>query len=357
MSAPSSPHPSTPAPSAPTDARPVKIGVVAIGRNEGERLALCLESVLHAERAVVYVDSGSTDGSVDYARRRGAEVVELDMSRPFTAARARNAGFERLLEVAPETELVQFLDSDCELVEGWMERGARELQEHAHVAVVCGRRQERHRDASVYNRLCDMEWDAQLGDVAFCGGDALMRVDAFRAAGGFNPNVIAGEEPELCVRLRAAGHVIRRLDTTMTLHDAAMTRFVQWWRRAKRHGHAAAESAHRHGEAGGTGDVRRVGSALFWGTVVPLGALASFGVGALVDCVCLGLVGVGLALIAYLLLSLRIVRSRLNHGDSSRDARDYALFCVLGKLPESLGILRYQANRVRGRTSPIIEYK
>jgi len=333
------------------------VGVVVIGRNEGERLARCLDSASGDSRTVVYVDSGSTDGSVELARARGAEVVALDLSTPFTAARARNEGFARLADVAPGVELVQFVDGDCELVADWIERGAAELDSAPELAVVCGRRQERHRDATVYNRLCDMEWDAELGDVASCGGDALMRVEAFRAVGGYNPTVIAGEEPELCVRLRAAGHGVRRIDAPMTLHDAAMTRFAQWWQRAKRHGHSAAESAARHGEAGGTGDVRRIGSALFWGLVVPGGAIATIVAGALVGCLQLGALAVGLALAAYLALVLRIVRRRLAHGDAARDARDYALFCVLGKLPESLGALRYHTDRLRGRASPIIEYK
>ena len=66
-----------------------EIGVIAIGRNEGERLRRCLDSVVGKGFSVVYVDSNSTDGSVDFARSVGAEVVELDMSLPFSAARAQ----------------------------------------------------------------------------------------------------------------------------------------------------------------------------------------------------------------------------------------------------------------------------
>lgn len=338
----------------PTD---LTIGVVAIGRNEGERLVRCLESARAPGRTVVYVDSASTDDSVLCAKELGAEVVELALSQPFTAARARNEGFARLMEVAPDTDLVQFVDGDCELVDGWLERGAAELASDPRLAVVCGRRRERHPETSVYNRLCDMEWNTAIGDAASCGGDALMRTAAFDDVGGFDPRVIAGEEPELCVRLRTDGYGVRRIDAPMTLHDAAMTRFSQWWRRALRHGHAAAESAASYGQAGGTGDVRRVGSALFWGLVVPTGALAGLVAGVLVDRVCLGLLGAGLAVLGYLVLTLRIVRGRLARGDGSRDALAYALFCLLAKIPESLGVLRYQANRLRGRASPIIEYK
>ena len=96
------------------------VGVVVIGRNEGERLRRCLESVRGAAQAIVYVDSGSTDGSVALATGLGATVVALDMRRPFTAARARNEGMRRLQAIAPDLVFVQFVDGDCEMVAGWL---------------------------------------------------------------------------------------------------------------------------------------------------------------------------------------------------------------------------------------------
>jgi len=168
-------------------------GVIAIGRNEGERLRLCLASAFGAAERVIYVDSGSTDGSVELARKLGADVVNLDLRRPFTAARARNAGWQRLLESAPTVEAIQFVDGDCEIVAGWLERAAAELAANEKLAVVCGRRRERFPGASVYNRLCDMEWNLPSGDIGFCGGDAMMRVAALKQVGGYNPSLIAGE--------------------------------------------------------------------------------------------------------------------------------------------------------------------
>ena len=67
------------------------IGVVAIGRNEGERLRRCLTAIPQGQ-TIIYVDSGSTDGSQDFARGMGLTVVDLDPGQRFTAARARNAG-------------------------------------------------------------------------------------------------------------------------------------------------------------------------------------------------------------------------------------------------------------------------
>ena len=192
------------------------VGIVAIGRNEGARLEACLESVVGRVGAVVYVDSGSSDGSVEMARGRGVEVVELDMSKPFTAARARNAGLARLKEVAPDVEFVHFLDGDCVVVDGWLDAAVEALRADAELAVVCGWRREREPDASVYNLICDIEWQAPAGITDACGGDAMMRMDRFESVGGFDESLIAGEEPELCVRLRARGWKILRVPMTMT---------------------------------------------------------------------------------------------------------------------------------------------
>jgi len=117
---------------------PDRVGVVLIGRNEGERLRDCLRSVLEAARNVVYVDSGSTTNSVANARARGVAVVELDMKVPFTAARARNAGYSRLRELQPDLQYVQFIDGDCMLVAGWLDAAVQFLDEEPAFAVVWG---------------------------------------------------------------------------------------------------------------------------------------------------------------------------------------------------------------------------
>ena len=225
---------------------------MVIGRNEGERLRRCLAGLGEDLASTVYVDSGSSDGSVSLARALGVEVVALDGQRPFTAARARNAGLARLRELVPDLELVQFLDGDCVMAEDWLVRARSAMAADASLAVVCGRRRERFPDATVYNLLCDIEWNAPPGLAQACGGDALMRIGALVEAGGYDESMIAGEEPELCLRLRQRGHRILRIAADMTLHDAHITHFAQWWKRTVRSGHAYAEgfAMHRHDPGG-----------------------------------------------------------------------------------------------------------
>jgi GT2 family glycosyltransferase len=314
------------------------VAAVAIGRNEGERLVRCLDSLRGQLDALVYVDSGSTDGSLEVARAAGAMIVELDPSRPFTAARARNAGFECLMtQVQPD--YVQFVDGDCEVQPDWIATAVSFLDSRPEIAVVCGRRRERFPGASLWNRLIDMEWDTPVGLARACGGDAMIRASALAEAEGYDPRLIAGEEPELCVRLRKAGWKVIRLDAEMTLHDAAMTKFSQWWRRTRRAGYAYAEGAAMHGAPPERHKVAETRRALLWGLGIPLTALA-------------GIYASPWALLVLAAWPLQILRLIMTGHDPRR-----AVFLTFGKLPEALGVLEYWMKRLSGRQAQLIEYK
>lgn len=324
-------------------------GVVVIGRNEGERLVRCLRSIAAFDGPVVYVDSGSTDSSPARAAELGVEVI-AQTAPPFSAARARNEGFGRLRERHGEAlRHVQFVDGDCELDPRWIERAARFLDERPDVGVVSGRLRERHPERSLYNRLADMEWDGPLGEIASCGGNAMIRARAFVEAGGFNASLIAGEEAELHLRIRRAGYTIWRLEHEMVLHDLAMERFGQWWRRSVRAGHAYAEGAYLHGREPERFRVREVASIVAWGGVLPLASLGLAPVS----------LGASLALIplGFGRLWARIYRRER----ARRDRRDAALFatsCAVGKLAEMQGVAQYAWTRlVLGGEGRLIEHK
>lgn len=318
-----------------------EVGVVIIGRNEGERLRVCLVSTIDRARQIVYVDSGSSDNSPDIARGMGVDLVELDMLVPFTAARARNAGFRRLMELAPQLDCVQFVDGDCEVQPDWIEKAYRYLERHDEVAAVSGRRRERYSDATIYNLLCDFEWDAPVGESLFCGGDAMIRVSAFTDVGGFRDDLIAGEEPELCVRLRNAGWKIWRLEAEMTLHDADMTRFTQWWKRTMRCGFTYAQGVHELERE----CQREYGRVLLWGGVLPVVIL-------------LGVLWWGpLGMWPALVYPLQVIRNTVKSEPVTWPNFIYALFLTIGKIPEMAGMLKYYFNRIFRITNRLIEYK
>ncbi len=319
---------------------------MAIGRNEGQRLRQCLESATTQVNDVVYVDSGSTDGSLELAAQLGARVVALDLTQPFTAARARNAGAALAAEGKPHVRYIQFVDGDCELMNGWLAEAREFLESHPEVVAVCGRRRERFPELSVYNRMCDLEWDTPIGQARAFGGDVMIRFAEFQKVGGYRSDLIAGEDPELAIRLRQAGGQIWRIDAEMTLHDVAMTRFSQWWRRSVRAGYAYALGASIHGAPPERHWVRESRRSLIWGFFIPaLGLMGAF----------MGYFFISLAVIFIFLLQwIRLfIRGR---GDRSLRLAS-ATFLIVGKFAEFMGQIRFLWHRLVRQQSRLIEYK
>lgn len=321
----------------------IKFAAVAIGRNEGERLKRCLQSLAAAQ--VVYVDSGSVDWSVPWAREHNVDVIELDMSVPFTAARARNAGWRRLCITAPDLNYIQFIDGDCELNWQWPAQAIGYLDAHPDVAAVCGRRRERFPEKSIYNWLCDIEWNVPPGEVRAFFGDVMIRKAALESVGGYRDDLIAGEEPELCIRLRATGWQIWRLASDMTLHDAAMTRFVQWWRRAVRAGYAFALGANLHGAPPERHWVWESRRAWLWGVWLPFACLTA------------SLILPPWGFAAWLIYPLQVLRRTVRNSGSPRDRAVLAFFQVLARIPEGLGQLKFLRDRLCGARTAIVDYK
>ncbi len=325
------------------------IGLVVIGRNEGDRLKAGLNSAIAQLPIahIIYVDSGSTDDSVAWATALGIPVLTLDLSIPFTAARARNTGYQYLCTKYPQLPFIQFMDGDCQLAPDWCKTALATLVMHQDVAVVCGRRREEHPEQSVFNQLCDMEWDTPIGEALACGGDALMRVSALQQVDGYRASLIAGEEPELCLRLRHHHWRILRIDAEMTWHDAQITHFSQWWQRTVRAGHAYAEGAWLHGAPPERHWVRESLRSWTWGFILPITLLATLP----------GSKGWSLAGgLAYVLLAAKICWAQHSIYSWSVSVQ-YALFCVLGKIPEAQGQLQFHWHRIIGRTQQIVEYK
>lgn len=326
-----------------------QVACVVIGRNEGARLLESLHSVQAAGLPLVYVDSGSSDGSVDAARSLEVPVFELDLSQPFSAARARNRGLEESMIAWPETRYIIFLDGDCTLEPSFAAVAARQLQLDKRCAIVTGHLSEQHPDQSIYNRLCAIEWQSPPGRMdSFnaLGGIMAVRVSAFREVGGFNPKAIAGEEADLGIRLRLAGYSIFKVDTPMATHDARILTFRQWWIRAIRGGHAFAQGLALHGGARFHDGRRAVLSALFWGLALPTLVLLTLYPSRGLTSLLIG---------GYLVLAYRMFRHYKAAGLSTSDALLAARFGLYAKFAHVIGIFRFWMRGVD--RSRIIEYK
>ncbi len=325
-----------------------RLGTVVIGRNEGERLIRCLKS-LNGAGLVVYVDSQSTDGSAAAAAALGANVVGLDMRLPFTAARARNAGFARLMSVLPEADYVQFVDGDCEVIAGWIETAVTFLSAHPDVAGVCGRRMERFPEASIYNAMCHREWNTPVGMTDAFGGDSILRVAAFKDAGGFLDEQIAHEEPELCGRLRKKGWKLWRLDAGMTLHDAAILRFGQFYKRGRRAGMGLAQLFFRSGWDMDRGGRTIVIRAVVWAMILPLAVIVAF------------LVNPVLGLAALAIYPLQVIRhaltNRLGVGTGLPQRLRAAAITMVGKFAEAQGVIEFFLKRLTRKKVTSVSYK
>ncbi|HEV2593837.1 MAG TPA: glycosyltransferase family 2 protein [Sphingomicrobium sp.] len=326
------------------------MAAVVIGRNEGLRLEPALKSVQGAGLPLVYVDSGSVDGSPRRAREMGVAVVEVDPRTPFSAGRGRNEGLQEVLKRWPNTRFVLFLDGDCILDPRFPPAALGAFDQHEECAIITGHLSERFPDRSVYNRLCAIEWQSPSGlmtNMNSLGGIMVVRVSAFLSVGGFKLQAIAGEEPDLGSRLITAGHTIIKVDAPMATHDAEILKFSQWWKRAARGGHALAFRYSQHGRTNVRETRRELASDLAWGLILPVSLILLLWP---TDGLSL------LLLIVYPLFGWRIFRRHRANGLNSADARLLARYIVFGKFAHVVGIATYCRNRLRGEFR-IIEYK
>src|SRR6185503_7868279 len=133
-----------------------------------------------------------------------------------------------------------------------------------------------------------------------------------------------------------------------TLHDAAMTRFGQWWRRMVRGGHAYAQGRQMHGAPPERHWVRENRRIVFWGLLLPILILA------------LAWPTRGLSLIllgGYAVLWWRTLGHAKRRGLPPADARLYARHMVIGKFAEAQGLITFWKSRLLGRRTKLIEYK
>lgn len=327
------------------------ISVVVIGRNEGQRLIDCLHSVNSMSNPggpveLIYVDSNSSDQSVERAKEAGALAARIEPERPCAAV-GRNVGWRQA-----RAPFVLFLDGDT-LLEKDFVLHALTAMEDPRVAVVWGHRRERYPLHSIYNRVLDLDWVYPPGETEFCGGDALMRRQVLESAGGFSDDLIAGEEPELCQRIRTKGYSILHLDVPMTQHDLAMNSWSAYWRRATRAGYAYAEVSQRliNGPfpLWRKESLRNLRHAL---------VLFAVGVGALVYSVILGNSWpLLLALIFYLVIILRSAYKARWKSPNLTTLTLYGVHSHLQQIPIAWGQLNYWLHRFRKRKRDLIEYK
>ena len=331
-----------------------QVGMVIIGRNEGERFVACLAS-LPEDIPTVYVDSGSTDSSVANAEATGVHVAFLSNNVGFTAARARNLGWRTLMDISPDLDFIQFIDGDCSLDSVWLDKARVAIEQNDRLAVVFGRRRERYPERSLYNAQCDREWDVPIGQAVSCGGDAFMRLAALKQVGGYNDKLIAGEEPDLCLRMRLLGWEICRIEAEMTLHDAAIFTFGGWWQRAKRAGHAYAEHVFIHGRSAIPSWSRALASMFVWALLLPFLMISGL-IFAFVSTPVWFFMPLAVGAL-YMFQFARLSRKTRDNGFFAEASRAEAFLLLIAKFAHLAGAATFLLNLVRGKRSVLMEYK
>lgn len=324
------------------------MATVVIGRNESARLDRCFASLANADTPTVYVDSQSTDDSVAIARARAVDVVEMPAGVAPSAAMARNLGAEQLAGLYPDLAYVQFIDGDCILQEGFTDAAVDALDADPGLAAVCGYRVEMEPHRNVFHRIAQVEWQmGGVGDVGEFGGDVLIRLSALRAAGGYAPEVVAGEDPEFASRLVDAGWRIRRLDTVSTAHDIAMSSVRQWWGRSRRGGYGSLLVTIRNWNTDRLflDQVRRN---ILWGVLAPAAVLALAP---------RTRVPLALLLARYVLSAFRAAGSITSSRVTRTDRLAWGFSCTFSALPAGFGAIQYLLAHARGRGPKLVEYK
>ncbi|MDC7223954.1 MAG: glycosyltransferase family 2 protein [Spirochaetales bacterium] len=324
------------------------ISVVIIGRNEGEKLVRCIESVRKINYPqdlleVLYVDSDSSDQSLERAREAGVDkALSLVSDRPCAAA-GRNRGLRE-----SRGELVLFLDGDTIIEPDFLEKALPSFEDES-IAIVYGNRCEIHED-QFYIQLCNRDWDRTYGFTETSGGDILARRSVMEEIGGYY-EIIAGEDPEMSNRVVNRGYRILHIEAKMVDHDLGIRTFPMYWKHAVRSGFAYSIVADLTGKREKALWVRENGKIMIQGF-----AMVSFTVLCLVLAVFLK--SPFPCLLAYLgLNSLQIVRlfikNRGKFNTLKMNLAYSALHCYVLKVPMFVGQLKYYLNK----NQKLIEYK
>lgn len=330
----------------------MRVSVVVIGRNEGERLLRCLASVRAANWAeaveLIYVDSASSDDSVAAAARFCDQVVSVVPLHP-SAALGRNAGWR-----VAGGEFILFLDGDTVLAPNFITDALAAMSD-ASVAAVWGHRREMDPGQSLWTAVMDLDWVYPPGFTDYCGGDVLMRRAVLAQVDGFDETLIAGEEPELCRRIRAQGWHILHIDCAMTGHDLAIRQFSQYWRRAVRAGHAYAQVADRFSQSDDPlwRDVVRSNriKGSFWVAWLLLTLLAAALSPTALFCLLALLIAISVR------TAIRVRWKATIAGCSSARLLAYGVHSQFQHVPILWGQIKYHHDLRRGRHSRLIEYK
>ncbi len=212
------------------DSRLPGISIVVIGRNESKNLPDCFQSIREMDYPqdkleIIYVDTDSVDDSPDIARQYGAKVFEEHSDFP-TPGLARNRGLREAIY-----EIVHFVDGDMTVSPIYLREAVRYLKYNG-VASVIGKLDLPKKSKNAISRILHFVWEKkQTGYVSTPGAGGTFTKSALLKVGGYNPELLRGEETDLGYRLRKSGMRIILIDKVMGTHDYDIRTPLDLWER------------------------------------------------------------------------------------------------------------------------------
>ena len=264
---------------------------------------------------------------------------------PLTAARARNAGFEYLRSALPHLEFVQFVDGDCELVPGWSEMAERFLQ-RARRHRSCLRSKARTLSRKIRSIIgCVIRSGIRLSAAPMPAAETpCFESEHSKTWADLIQLLLPAKSRNSAYDYESVAGKSGASTSEMTVHDAAMTSFNQWWKRTARGGHAYAEISALHASSAARIWQWEKMRAMLWGAVLPIIVVA----GAMVS---------KLALIGALLYPAQICRTAVRRGANKLSSWRFSTFMLIAKFAEMQGIARYWQSQISGRRPRRVDYK
>ena len=207
---------------------------------------------------VVIADNGSTDGSLAFARdwsEHHPNFLVVDASGLAGASAARNAGVD-----VSSGEYLAFCDADDVVLAGWMAACVDAL---AHADLVAGRF-----DFWSLNTITPTPpvraATRQLGFLpAGLGANLAVRRGPFVEVGGFDEQLVPGEDIDLCWRLQLRGYTFAEAPGAV-VSKRARSDFASVFRQAYAYGKCGPLLHKRYRRAGARRDLRGAGKAWLW---------------------------------------------------------------------------------------------
>lgn len=199
-----------------------KLTVVIIGRNEEQFIAKSIRSALAVQPQlpsleVIFVDSASTDRSVEIAKELPIRVLQLRPDWPLCVAAGRYTGF-----LHSRGRYILFLDGDAEVEAEWLVRAVEFMDQHPRYGAVAGVLDEEYVNPEGLQmggtkNVFGQDLTQSLIDCKALGGIAMYRRTAMEQAGTVNPHLPTGEDDELCMRIRNCGFQLARIEGRMAI--------------------------------------------------------------------------------------------------------------------------------------------